>query len=119
MSITALHIPHNESPLAPVTVNERDARSYYPFIQGGSVEGGYLAIGGVDFVVYVNSRYTELGEGMVNERATALFEMAGAGMAGGAIRGDALLIYGAGNDDYERSLPPEIISMFVNADSAS
>lgn len=119
MSITALHMPHNESPLAPVTVNERDARSYYPFVQGGPVEGGYLTIGGVELVVYVNSRYAELDEVMVNARATALFEMAGAGMAGGAVRGDALLVYGAGDGDYERSLPPEIISMFVNADAAS
>jgi hypothetical protein len=119
MSITALHIPHDESPMAPVAVNERDAGSYYPYVEGGPVEGGYLTIGGVQLVAYVNSRYAELDEAMVNSRATALFELAGAGMWGGAVRGDALLVYGAGDGDYERSLPPAIISMLLDADAAS
>jgi hypothetical protein len=119
MSITALHIPYDRSPVAPVTVNERDAGSYYPFVQDGPVEGGYLTIGGVELVVYVNSRYAEFDEAMINPRASALFEMAGVGMWGGAVRGDALLVYSAGDGDYERSLPPDIISMFVNADVGS
>lgn len=117
MSITALHIPHDEAPIQTVTVNERDAGSYYPFVQGGPVEGGYLNIGGVDLVVYVNSRYGELPEAMVNARASALFEMAGVGMWGGAVRGDALLVYGAGDGDYERSLPAEIVDIFLQLDT--
>lgn len=118
MSITALHIPHDSSPLAAVTVNERNAVSYYPYVQDGPVEGGYLTIEGVELVVYVNSRYAQLDEAMINPRASALFEMAGAGMWGGAVRGDALLVLGAGDGEYERSLPPELISIVMAADSA-
>ena len=116
MSITALHIPHDSTPLAAVTVNERNAVSYYPYVQGGPVEGGYLTIEGVDLVVYVNSRYAQLDEAMINPRASA--EMAGVGLWGGAVRGDALLVLGAGDSEYERSLPPELISIFMAADSA-
>lgn len=102
-----------------VTVNERNAMSYYPYAQGGPVEAGYLTIGGVELVLYVNSRYLQLEAGTINDRATELFELAGIGMAGGEIRGDALLVLGAGDFDYERSLPKELISVLVNADSAS
>ena len=117
MAITALHIPHSESPLAAVTVNERNAVSYYPYVQGGPVEGGYLTIEGVDFVCYVNSRYATFDEATINPRASALFQMAGVGMFGGAVRGDALLVLGAGTGDYEKSLPSELISMFMAADA--
>ncbi len=48
----------------------------------------------------------------------ALFEIAGVGMWGGAVRGDALLVYGAGAGDYERSLPPAIVSMLIDADAS-
>ncbi len=118
MTITALHIPHDGSPLIPVAVNERDAQSYYPFVQGGPVEAGYLTISGVELVAYVNSRYADLNAAMFNARATALFEIAGVGMWGGAVRGDALLVYGAGAGDYERSLPPAIVSMLIDADAS-
>lgn len=117
MAITGLHIPHGDSPLAAVTVNERNAVSYYPYVHGGPVEAGFLTIEGLDLVVYVHSRYAELDEAMINLRATALFEMAGVGMFGGAVRGDALAVLG-GEGDYERSLPPEIISIFLGADAA-
>lgn len=80
MAITGLHIPHGDSPLAAVTVNERNAVSYYPYVQGGPVEAGFMTIEGLDLVVYVNSRYAELDEAMINLRATALFEMAGVGI---------------------------------------
>ena len=119
MSITGLHIPHGDSPLAAVTVNERNAMSYYPYVQGGPVEAGHLTIEGLNLAVYVNSRYAQFDEEMINVRATALFEMAGVGMFGGAVRGDALAVLGAGYGDYERSLPPEVISIFLGADSAS
>ena len=119
MSITGLHIPCGDSPLAAVTVNERNATSYYPYVQGGPVEAGYLTIGGIDLAVYVNSRYAQFDVEKINQRATALFEMAGVGMFGGALRGDALAVLGAGDRDYERSLPPEFISVFLEADSAS
>lgn len=118
MSITGLHIPYGASPLAAVSVNEREAESYYPYVQGGPVEGGLLTIEGVDVVVYVNSRYAELDEAMINPRATALFEMAGVGMFGGAVRGDALVVLGAGRGGYERSLPADIVSTLMGADSA-
>lgn len=119
MSITGLHIPYGESPLAAVTVNERNAMSYYPYVQGGPVEAGHLTIEGLDLAVYVNSRYAQFDEEMINLRATALFEMAGVGMFGGAVRGDALAVLGAGGGDYERSLPPDFISIFLEADPAS
>lgn len=118
MSITGLHIAHDESPLAVVTVNERNAVSYYPYVQGGPVEAGYLTIEGVDLVLYVNSRYAQFDEAMVNPRASALFEMAGVGVWGGAVKGDALLVFGAGDGDYERSLPPELVSILMAFDSA-
>lgn len=118
MSITGLHIPYGESPLAAVSVNERNAMSYYPYVQGGPVDVGHLRIEGVELAVYVNSRYAQFDEEMFNLRATALFEMAGVGMFGGAVRGDALAVLGAGGGDYERSLPPEVISIFLEADPA-
>jgi hypothetical protein len=88
-------------------------------VQGGPVEAGYLTIEGLELVVYVNSRYAGFAEEMTNMRASALFEMAGVGMFGGAVRGDALAVLGAGGRDYERSLPPEIISILLEADSVS
>ncbi|WP_141013096.1 hypothetical protein [Nocardioides sambongensis] len=118
MSIKALHIPHDERPVAEVVVNERNAMSYYPYVQGGPVEGGYLSIEGLDLVCYVNSRYATLDEEMVNWRATQLFQMAGVGMFGGSIRGDALLVLGAGGGDYERSMPAELIAIFLSSDAA-
>lgn len=114
MSIRGLHIPHDERPLAAVAVNERNAMSYYPFVQGGPVEAGHLSISGLDLAVYVNSRYLTLDESMVNERASALFEMAGVGIAGGAVRGDALVVRAAGTQDYERSLPTEVLARFID-----
>lgn len=113
MAIQGLHIPHDEKQLAAVTVNERNATSYYPYVQGGPVEAGHLSISGLDLAVYVNSRYLTLDESMVNPRASALFEMAGVGMGGGAIRGDALVVLAAGDQDYERSLPAEVIDAFL------
>ena len=117
MTITALHIPHDLSAVATVSVNERNAVSYYPFVQGGPVEGGYLTIAGNDLVLYVNSRYADMDEDMINPRATALFELGGIGMIGGAIRGDALLVLGAGRGSYERSLPSQVIAGLQQADS--
>ncbi|GAA2163129.1 hypothetical protein [Pedococcus bigeumensis] len=116
MSITGLHIPSGDGSLAAVTVNERDAMSYYPYVEGGPVEAGQLSIQGWDLAVYVNSRYPELDESVTNLRATALFEMAGVGMFGGTIRGDALVLQSAGGGDYERSLPPEVLAVFLAAD---
>ena len=116
MAITGLHIPHDDSAMAPVRVDERNAISYYPYVQGGPVEAGHLSIEGVELAVYVNSRYTQLDESMTNGRASALFDLAGVGMAGGAVRGDALLVYGADGGEYERSLPPEIISILMTLD---
>ena len=117
MSITGLHIPHDDRPMAPVRVNEKNAISYYPYVQGGPVEGGYLAIEGVDFVVYVNSRYPQLSAETVNPRASSLFEMAGVGMFGDEIRGDALMVLAPGRGDYERSLPPQLIEIFLAGDN--
>lgn len=119
MSITGIHIPCGSSPLATVTVNERNATSYYPYVHGGPVEAGQLTIDGLDLAVYVNSRYAQLDVEEINRRATALFEIAGVRMFGGAVRGDALVVLGAGERDYERSLPPEFISMLLEADSRS
>jgi hypothetical protein len=105
--------------MLPVTVNERDALSYYPYVQGGPVEGGHLAIEGVDLVVYVNSRYAAFEPGLLNERASALFEMAGVGMWGGEVRGDALMVLSAGDGDYERSMPSDLVQIFIAADGSS
>lgn len=116
MSITGLHIPYGDGHLAAVSVNERNAMSYYPYVQGGPVEAGHLSIEGVDLAVYVNSRYAHLDESMINPRASALFEMAGVGMFGGALRGDALVVRPAGGGNYERSLPPEVLAMFLSTD---
>lgn len=114
MTIRALHIPYDETiPVKEVTVNERNAMSYYPYVQRGPVEGGYLTIEDIDFVCYVNSRYPRLDEELVNARASALFELAGVGMFGGAIRGDALLVLGGDGGDYERSIPQDLISIFL------
>jgi hypothetical protein len=118
VSITGLHIPHDRRPLVTVTVNERDAMSYYAYVQGGPVEAGYLTIEGRDLVIYVNSRYLDFDMETVNPRAAALFELAGLGTWCEAIRGDALLVLDSGDGEYERSLPPEIISILIEADSA-
>ena len=116
MSLTGLHIPCGITPTAAVTVNERNAVSYYPYVQGGPVEAGHLSIGGLDLAVYVNSRYAQFDEEMVNQRATALFKMAGVGVFGGAVRGDALAVLGAGGRSYERSIPPEALATLIEAD---
>lgn len=116
MSITGLHIPYGTGRMEAVSVNERNALSYYPYVQGGPVEAAHLAIEGVELAVYVNSRYPELDESMVNPRASALFEMARVGMFGGAVRGDALVVFPAGSGDYERSLPPELLAGFLASD---
>ncbi|MEU2199534.1 hypothetical protein [Isoptericola sp. NPDC019482] len=115
MSIKALHFPHDHTaPITEVTVDEKNAMNYYRYVQGGPVEGGYLNLGGLDVVCYVNSRYAALPEDLVNERATALFEVAGVGMYGGAIRGDSLLVRGAGPNGYERSLPADFAAFFLD-----
>lgn len=119
MSITGLHLPCADTPLAVVAIDERDAMSYYPYVQGGPVEAAHLLIQGLELAVYVNSRYAQFGEDMVNFRATALFEMAGVGMFGGAVRGDGLAVLAAGGRAHEQSLPPEFISLLLAADSAS
>lgn len=119
MSITALHIPCDDAPLAAVTVDERNATSYYPYVQGGPVEAAVLPLEHLELAVYVNSRYAQLDDKMTNHRATALFEMAGVGMFGGAVKGDALVVLAAARSGYERSLPPDVISMLLKADSAS
>jgi hypothetical protein len=116
VSITGLHIPCGDGRLAAVSVNERNAMSYYPYVQGGPVEAAQLSIEGTDLAVYVNSRYPDLDESKINPRASALFEMAGVGMFGGAVRGDALVVLPAGGGDYERSLPPELFAIFLAAD---
>ncbi|WP_137123525.1 hypothetical protein [Segeticoccus rhizosphaerae] len=116
MSITGLHIPYGHERLAAVSVNERNAMSYYPYVQGGPVEAGHLKVQGLDLAVYVNSRYAELDESMINPRASALFEMAGVGMFGGAIRGDALALLPPGAEDYERSMPPKVLAIFLATD---
>lgn len=118
VSITGLHIPYGESPLAAVTVDERDVMSYYPFVQGGPAEGARLPIQGVDLMVYVNSRYAEFDVQTLNPRATALFEMAGVGMFGGWVKGDALAVLASPDGgSYERSVPPELLSVFLQTDS--
>lgn len=53
---------------------------------------------------------------MINPRASALFEMAAVGRFGGAVRGDALVVRSAGSGDYERSLPPEVLAIFLATD---
>lgn len=116
MTIRALHIPCSPTPVARVEVDERNAMSYYPYVHGGPVEGGYLTISDVDLVCYVNSRYLDLGEDLVNGRASQLFELAGAGMSGGAIRGDTLLVLAPGDGEYEKSMPPELVTLFMQAD---
>ncbi|WP_162802983.1 hypothetical protein [Ornithinimicrobium avium] len=117
MSITGIHIPHGDEPMAAVTVNERNAMSYYPYVQGGPVEAASVTMGGLEAKVYVNSRYPSLDDGTVNPRASALFEMAGIGMFGGAIRGDALLVLAAGDGFYERSVPQHVVSALLDADA--
>jgi hypothetical protein len=117
MTIKALHFPHDQTtPITEVAVNERNAISYYPYVHGGPVEGGYLSLGGFDLVCYVNSQYTRLPQELINPRASALFELAGVGMVGGAIRGDALLVLAPGHNDYERSMPAELVSAFLASD---
>ncbi len=117
MSIKGLHIPCGNSPVSAVTVNERNAMSYYPYVHGGPVEAGHLNFDGLQLAVYVNSRYAQLSADEVNDRATALFEIAGVGMFGGAIRGDVMVVCAAGDREYEQSLPSELIEMFIQADS--
>lgn len=57
--------------------------NYYPYVSGGPAEAGHLTLLGCDVVLYVNSRYLDLDENSLNPRATALFEMAGVGIAAG------------------------------------
>ena len=85
-------------------------------MQGGPVERALLTIAGHDLAVYVNSRYAQFGDEMLNFRATALFEIAGVGMFGGAIKGDALAVLAAGGRSYERSVPPEVLLLLIDAD---
>jgi hypothetical protein len=113
MTIIGLHIPH-DGPLAPAQVDERDARSYYPYVQGGPIEAGYVTIEGVPFAIYVNSRYLALDDSMVNEGASRLFELGQVPMAGGAVRGDALVVLQP-DDEYDRSLPPELLGALLAA----
>jgi hypothetical protein len=107
VAITGLHIPYDENaPITKVVVNERNVMNYYKFVQGGPAEAGHLNVDGVELAVYVNSRYGTFEPDMVNKRATILFAIAGVGMLGGAVRGDALAVGPAGNSDYEKSLDP-------------
>lgn len=115
LSITGLHIPHGDSPVIAVTVNERNAMSYYPYVNGGPVEAGHLSLGGLELAIYVNSHYADFDEHAINPRASALFHVAGVGMFGGSVRGDALAVLGADERGYERSLPPEFISALMEA----
>ncbi|WP_035918438.1 hypothetical protein, partial [Knoellia sinensis] len=113
MTIKAVHIPYGTSPISEVQVNERNATSYYPYVNSGPVEGGRLTIGGVDVVCYVNSHYPQWGEERLNPRASQLFDLAGVGMTGGAILGDALLVLAG--DDYDMSTPSDFITHIVNS----
>ncbi len=117
MSITGLHIPFGHGPMAAVPVNERNVMSYYPYVNGGPAEAGHLTIKGWNLAVYVNSRYPALAESTTNPRASFLFEVAGVGMVGGAVRGDALVVLDAEESEYERSLPPELLAAFLAADT--
>lgn len=67
-------------------------------------------------MVAVNARYSDLSAESANPRASSLFEMAGVGMFGDEIRGDALMVLAPGRGDYERSLPRELIQVFMAAD---
>jgi hypothetical protein len=55
MSLPALHISSGDGPVAAVSVDERNAVSYYQYVHGGLVEAGYLVIDDLDLVVYVNA----------------------------------------------------------------
>ena len=44
-----------------------------------------------------------------------MFDAASVGMAGGAVKGDALLVQSPGRGNYERSLPTEIVEGFRQA----
>lgn len=88
-----------------VRVNERDVRSYYPYVDGGPAEGAHLQLNDQDFVGYVNTWYATFGADRLNPRMTGLFELAGVGMSLNEIRGDGLLVLGPGRGDSERSVP--------------
>ena len=104
--IDGVAIPHRpDADLRLVRINPRDLRSFYPYVSRGPAEGGYHSLGGMDVVVYVNSRYVDFDEDTSNPRASALFEMAGVGMSLGEIRGDCLLVLGPDKGEYERSVP--------------
>jgi hypothetical protein len=66
VSITGLHIPYDSGRLAAVSVNERNATSYCPYVQSGPVEAAHLNIDGLELVVYVNSRYPAFEESVIN-----------------------------------------------------
>lgn len=114
VTITGVHIPWDGSAAVQVRVDERRAESYYPFVQGGPVEAGHLVIDGRELAVYVNSRYADFDESMTNHRASALFDRAGVRTWGGAVKGDALVVCARGDDEYERSVPPEVRSILTN-----
>ncbi len=114
--ISGLFIPHDvEEPVRLVRVNERDVRSYYPYVSGGPAEAGHLELGGHAIAAYVNSRYADFEEDTVNLRASALFELAGVGMFLGQIRGDTLLVSPRARGDYERSMPRSMAEALIAA----
>ena len=115
MSIIGVHLPYSMEPVSAVTVDETSALSYYPFVQGGPVEAGHMVLAGVEIAIYVNTRYLDFDDAMYNPRATGLFEAGGLGMAGGLIKGDALLVRSAGDDEYEHSVPQEMVDLLVRA----
>lgn len=117
--IHGVHIPSAEVPMERVTVQQRDVRSYYRYVNGGPVDYAYLNLIGVEVVAYVNSRYMGFEPERMNWRASALFELAGVGMAGGAIRGDVVLVQSPGSSDYDRSLPEQFIAHLLKSDADS
>jgi hypothetical protein len=117
VSIYGLHIPYDETvPVAKVLVNQRTVTSYYPYTQRGPAEAGRLNLDGVEVNAYVNSRYSGFGVEMVNKRVTVLFAIAGTGMWGGAVRGDALLIGPSDRSGYETSLSPDFLEFALTLD---
>lgn len=102
--------------MSAVSVNESDGETYRRYVSGGPMEQAYLTLGDLEVVAYVNARYVDLDDTFINWRATDLFEVAGVGLIGDAMRGDALVVQAPGDGHYDRSLPADALHVLLNAD---
>ena len=116
--IEAVHMPwRGAEPLSVVIVDRRDARRWYSYVEGGPVEG--VRIGFDDLPghqVYVNSRYSAMEPGQVNDRATALLQYCGVGMYLDEIRGDVLVVGDQDRSGYPTAVDEGLVYVLCGDD---